>query len=94
MKFQKLEIELGGIIGTITQYTRNPYIVGYLASLEKYVRLQDVDMTKLCLSKILEWYSDNYEAIQSSEYVFNKEDHKNTSQLLQKIYHDLDTNQK
>jgi hypothetical protein len=90
MKFQELEIELGGIRGTIAQYTRNPYVIGYLDSLEKYVRLHDVDMTKKCISKILNWYSHSYDTIQSSEYVFNKEDHKNTSQLLKKIYDDLD----
>jgi hypothetical protein len=94
MKFQELEIELGGIRGTITQYTRNPYVIGYLDSLEKYVGLRDADMTKTCISKILNWYSNNYDNIQSSEYVFNKEDHKNTSQLLKDIYHDLDITQK
>ena len=94
MKFQELEIELGGIRGTITQYTRNPYIIGYLDSLEKYVRLQDANMTKICISKILNWYSNNYDSIQSSEYVFNKEDHKNTSQLLKDIYNNIGTIQK
>jgi hypothetical protein len=94
MKFQVLEIELVGIRGTITQYTRNPYVIGYLDSLEKYVRLRDAEMTKTCISKILNWYSKNYDNIQSSEYVFNKEDHKNTSQLLKEIYHDLDVIQK
>jgi hypothetical protein len=94
VKFQELEIELGGIRGTITQYTRNPYIIGYLDSLEKYVGLRDADMTKICISKILNWYSNNYDSIQSSEYVFNKEDHKNTSQLLKDIYNNIGTIQK
>jgi hypothetical protein len=94
MKFQELEIELGGIKGTITQYTRNPYVVGYLDSLEKYIRLQDADMTRICILKILNWYSNNYETIQSNEYVFNKEDHLNTNQLLKKMYDDLITVQK
>jgi hypothetical protein len=94
MKFQDLEIELGGIRGTITQYTRNPYVIGYLDSLEKYVRLRDAEMTKKCISKILNWYSINYDSIQSNEYVFNKEDHKNTSQLLKEIYNDIGTFQK
>jgi len=72
------------------QYTCNPYIIGYLDSLDKFVRMQDVQMTKVCISKVLEWYSINNNIIQSSEYVFNKEDHKNTNQLLKKIILELD----
>jgi len=89
MKMTDLEIELDGIVGTITNYTRNPYIIGYLNSLRKYVEQQNQDMIKICISKLLDWYSENYKKIMSSEYVFNKNDHKSTKYLLQKIYEDL-----
>lgn len=90
MKITDIEIELDGIYGTITNYTKNPYVVGYLNSLRKSVKTQNVTMIKMCIDKLLEWYKSNYETIMGSPYVFNKEDHASTMKLLQKIACEFD----
>jgi len=83
MNLTDLQIELDGITFTITSYTRNPYVVGYLKSLRKYIEEENVILVKACISKLLDWYLKNYTTIMSSEYVFNKNDHIITKDLLQ-----------
>jgi len=89
MKITELEIELDGITGTITNYTRNPYVVGYLNSLKKYVIQQNTELIKVSVSKLLEWYQKNFKDIMSSEYVFNKNDHILTNKFLQRVFNEL-----
>jgi hypothetical protein len=89
MKIAELELELEGISGTITRYTQNPYIVGYLNVLKKYVEQSNIEMIKMCLMKIIDWYKVNYDKIMSNQYVFNKQEHTDTRNLLNKILKEL-----
>ncbi len=89
MNLSELQIELDGITFTITSYTRNPYMLGYLNSLRTYVEQQNVILVKACISKLLDWYQKNYNTIMLSEYVFNKNDHTTTKDLLLKTLNSL-----
>lgn len=89
MKMNELELEYPGVFGTITQYTRNPYVVGYLETLKKYLDKNDSDNIKLCLSKILDWYTMNMEDILTNQYVMNKKDHVLTKEILENAFNHL-----
>jgi len=82
MQRQEFIVELGGIIGTIHTYTRNPFMVGYTTELKKAIRHNDVDTTKIVLDKVIDWYSDEIEKINNDKYVFNKNMHKKAYGIL------------
>ncbi|HOP57328.1 MAG TPA: hypothetical protein PLH02_04780 [Bacillota bacterium] len=82
MQRQEFMVELGGIIGTIHTYTRNPFMVGYTTELKKAIRHNDVDTTKIVLDKVIDWYSDEIDKINSDEYVFNKSMHRKAYGIL------------
>ena len=89
MKITELKLEYPGIFGTITQYTRNPYIVGYLEVMKEYIDNEDIDNLVMCLEKLVRWYEINYDFILKNEYVMNKEDHKQTKAILEAAIRDL-----
>lgn len=89
MKITELKLEYSGIFGTITQYSKNPYIVGYLETMKEYITECDLDNLKMCISKILVWYDDNIDKIMSNDYVLNKDDHKTTKKILENAYKHL-----
>lgn len=80
--YQFIDIELHGIVNTITNYTSNPYIVGYTQLLSKYINQNDNKMLKIIINKLIEWYDSEIIIIQRSEYLSNKEEHKKTNDLL------------
>jgi hypothetical protein len=89
MEIANLEIELNGIIGTITNYTKNPYIVGYTTLLERYVHDNNQEMIKCSVQRLINWYDENINLILTNEYLNNKKDHIFTKSLLEEIYESL-----
>ncbi|MDD5293824.1 MAG: hypothetical protein PHW40_05890 [Candidatus Izemoplasmatales bacterium] len=82
MQRQEFIVELGGIIGTIHTYTRNPFMVGYTRELKKAIRQNDTDTTKIVLDKVINWYNDEIDKIENDEYIFNKNMHKKAYDIL------------
>lgn len=89
MKITDFKLEYPGIYGTITQYSRNPYIVGYLDTMKEYIVEGDLENLRTCINKVLIWYNANFENIMTNEYVLNKEDHKITKTILENAYKKL-----
>ncbi len=89
MSIQQFEIEVNGIIGTITNYTKNPYIVGYTNCLRKYVNENEKDMVLLIIKKLIVWYTMNIDSILSNEYIANKSEHISTKELLELTFKEL-----
>jgi Mg2+ and Co2+ transporter CorA len=82
MQRQEFIIELGGIIGTIHTYTRNPFMVGYTRELKRAIRKNDTFMTKIILDKVIDWYDEEIENISKDQYVFNKNMHQKAYNIL------------
>jgi uncharacterized protein YbgA (DUF1722 family) len=89
MKKQEFIIELGGIIGTIQTYTRNPFMNGYTKELKKAVTHNDLETTKIALDKVIGWYEEQIEKINNDEYVFNKEMHAKAYHILHEFRHSI-----
>lgn len=89
MKKQEFVIELSGIIGTIETYTRNPFMSGYTRALKKAVRENDLETTIIALDKVIDWYDNVIEKINSDEYVFNKEMHAKAYTILHEFRHSI-----
>jgi Mg2+ and Co2+ transporter CorA len=82
MQRQEFIIELGGIIGTIHTYTRNPFMVGYTRELKRAIRQNDTLMTKIILDKVIDWYDEEIENISNDQYIFNKSMHQKAYNIL------------
>jgi hypothetical protein len=89
MKKTEFIIELGGIIGTIQTYTRNPFMTGYTKALKKAVRENDLETTIIALDKVIDWYDNEIEKINNDEYVFNKEMHVKAYTILHEFRHSI-----
>lgn len=75
-------VELNGITGTIESYTRDPYIMGYLKVLNSAVEIGNEELEKAVLKKLISWYENNIEEILNDRYVYNKELHTTTKNIL------------
>ena len=82
MKKQEFAIELDGIIGTIHTYTRNPFMMGYTKELRRAINDNDLETVQIVLDKVIAWYNDEIEQIQSDDYVFNKPMHEKAFNIL------------
>ena len=58
-KIQELEIEYDGMFGTIKQYSCDPYVISYLDRLKNAIHNQEIEMIKIMIFKLNEWYNDN-----------------------------------
>lgn len=82
MKLHELSVEIDGIVGTISQYTMNPYVMGYAQTLRKAIETDDMDILEIATKKLLQWYDNNLEKILSNQYINNKQDHIKTKAIL------------
>jgi len=89
MKINHLRLEYPGIYTTITRYTKNPYIVGYLKIMNESINDKNIDDINSCIQKLLSWYETNIKKILANEYVMNKEDHIRTRKILTNAYDTL-----
>lgn len=85
MNIELLEIELHGISGTITNYTRNPYIIGYIESLKRFLHDHNEKMIYVIVEKLVNWYDKTIDEIMLNDYISNKEDHLETKKLLESV---------
>ncbi|MDY0211003.1 MAG: hypothetical protein RBQ91_06340 [Acholeplasma sp.] len=85
MDIDLLEIELNGISGTITNYTRNPYIIGYIDALKRFMHEHNEKMIMVIVGKLVDWYKSSIDEILNNDYISNKQDHLSTKKLLESI---------
>jgi hypothetical protein len=82
---QELEIEYEGMLGTIKQYSCDPYVVSYLNRLKEAIQKEEIEMIKIMISKLNEWYEENITAIEENRWVINVDSHRKTQRLIKEF---------
>lgn len=82
---QELEIEYDGMLGTIQQYSCDPYVISYLNKLKSAIQDQDFDMIRVMINRLNEWYEENINAIEENRWVINLDSHHKTIRLLKEF---------
>lgn len=82
---QELQIEYDGMLGTIKQYSCEPYVVSYLNKLKQAIQNEEVDMIKVLISKLDEWYEEHITAIEENRWVINIDSHHKTQRLIKEF---------
>ena len=86
---KKLRLELPGIRGVITKYTRYGNVINFLNGLERGVEQADKESVLYCLEEIINWYNDSIQNIKSNIHVTNKKDHNRNMQLINELFIEL-----
>jgi len=84
-KIQELEIEYDGMFGTIKQYSCDPYVISYLDRLKNAIHNQEIEMIKIMIFKLNEWYNDNINDIETNRWVINLDSHHKTRKLIKEF---------
>lgn len=84
-RIQELEIEYDGMLGTIKQYSCDPYVLSYLDRLKQALQEESVDMIKIMIKKLNEWYEENIFDIETNRWVINVDSHHKTQRLLKEF---------
>lgn len=87
---QKLSLEIDGITGTVREYTSKSYVDNILNNLEKSIESKSPKEILYCINKLVEWYDDNQQDIQTNEFVFNKKVHQDIHYNLHRYIKDLE----
>lgn len=82
---QELEIEYDGMLGTIKQYSCDPYVISYLNKLKSAIQREDFEMIRIMINKLDEWYAENINAIEENRWVINLDSHHKTQRLLKEF---------
>jgi hypothetical protein len=82
---QELNIEYEGMLGTIKQYSRDPYVISYLNRLKDAIANEDYFIIKIMIKKLDEWYEENIDAIETNRWVINLDSHRKTQRLLKEF---------
>lgn len=82
---QELSIEFDGMLGTIKQYSCDPYVISYLNKLKEAIKAEDFNMIKILIQKLDHWYEENMNAIEGNRWVINLDSHHKTQRLLREF---------
>ncbi len=82
---QELEIEYDGMLGTIKQYSCDPYVISYLGKLKVAIQKEEIDMIRIMIDKLNEWYEENINEIEENRWVINIDSHHKTQRLLKEF---------
>ena len=82
---QELEVEFEGMLGTIKQYSCDPYVVSYLERLRVAIQNKEIKMIGIMIAKLNEWYEDNMMDIESNRWVINLNSHHKTQRLIKEF---------
>ncbi len=88
-KVQELEIEYDGMLGTIIQYSCDPYVVSYLDKLKAAILNEEIDMIRIMISKLNGWYEENIIDIETNRWVINVDSHHKTQRLIKEFMYKL-----
>ncbi len=84
-RIQELEIEYDGMLGTIKQYSCDPYVISYLERLKQAIQEERIDMIRIMIKKLNEWYEENMFDIETNRWVINIDSHHKTQRLLREF---------
>ena len=84
-RIQELEIEYDGMLGTIKQYSCDPYVLSYLDRLKQAIQEEKVEMIRIMIYKLNQWYEENIFDIETNRWVINIDSHKKTRRLLKEF---------
>ena len=84
-KLQELEIEYDGMFGTIKQYSCDPYVISYLDRLKNAIQNKEIEMIKIMIFKLNEWYNENTIDIETNRWVINLDSHHKTRKLIKEF---------
>ena len=84
-RMQELEIEYEGMFGTIKQYSCYPYVMSYLDRLKEAIQAESLDMIRIMIMKLREWYEENIFDIETNRWVVNLDSHRKTQRLLKEF---------
>ena len=82
---QMLEVEFDGIMGTIHQYSRDPYVVSYLENLKLSIQNKETKKIILLIEKLNGWYEENIHDIETNKWVINIDSHHKTQKLIKEF---------
>lgn len=82
---QELEIEFEGMLGTIKQYSCDPYVTSYLDGLKQAIQNEEINMIRIMISKLNEWYEENIVDIETNRWVINLNSHRKTQRLIREF---------
>lgn len=82
---QELAIEYDGMLGTIKQYSCDPYVISYLNKLKSAIQSEDFQMIRIMINKLNEWYEENIVAIEENRWVINVDSHHKTQRLIKEF---------
>jgi hypothetical protein len=82
---QELSIEYDGMLGTIKQYSCDPYVISYLNKLKDAIANENYPMIKIMIQKLNEWYEENMDAIEENRWVINVDSHHKTQRLIKEF---------
>ncbi|MCK5388241.1 MAG: hypothetical protein KAJ22_03060 [Candidatus Izimaplasma sp.] len=82
---QELEIEFEGMLGTIKQYSCDPYVVSYLEGLKVAIQNKEINMIRIMIIKLNDWYEDNIGDIETNRWVINLNSHHKTQRLIREF---------
>ncbi len=82
---QELSIEYDGMLGTIKQYSCDPYVISYLNKLKDAIVNEDFAMIKIMINKLNEWYEEHISDIEQNRWVINVDSHHKTQRLIKEF---------
>ena len=82
---QELEVEYEGMLGTIKQYSCDPYVVSYLDRLKLAIQNKEINMIRTMIFKLNEWYEENIIDIETNRWVINLNSHRKTQRLIREF---------
>ena len=84
-RIQELEIEYDGMLGTIKQYSCDPYVISYLDRLKEAMQSEQLEMIRIMIYKLNQWYEENMFDIETNRWVINVDSHHKTRRLLKEF---------
>ena len=84
-RIQELEVEYDGMLGTIRQYSCDPYVLSYLDKLKQAMQSEQVEMIRIMIEKLDQWYEENMFDIETNRWVINLDSHLKTQRLIKEF---------
>lgn len=78
-------LEVEGISKTVNDYAVENFIRSYSKQLQTLELPKDEKRIAILVERLLEWYENNIDKIDSSRFVMNKEEHHKSMHLLGEI---------
>lgn len=78
-------LEVEGIAETINNYAISYYIKSYSKQLTFLKLPEDHSKIQTIINRLDEWYNQSFDSIVNSKFVTNKEEHKKTKELIEKL---------